>query len=347
MVFLTAKTTQQELVGNTFLDIHRSSAWPQAAVHCLILRAKEKMCPTGHMLCHPQICPLLEQFQARNDIQVTKQVLSSGALIDPEVVLGIAEAHRLCPFHLSLALVERVSLVVCDYNYVYDPAITLMDIVDSPKRPFVAIVDEAHNLFDRARGYYSPSIHKRQLVELGTQIKSGAFLAPSDQTSQLQLDGVVSTISGPALFTEVVDLLGQTQTALADERKHSEEGLPNAPEHLVCQPDGPRWQHIGQRACELLVPYILYNRTHQLFHDNDPLLKTLTQLMRLKEVMHEPCREVVPYTTGPLAQEGLGFGNLCVNPAERLAEQHKRALGTLAMSATLTPSGILLRRARL
>ncbi|MBD3872889.1 MAG: hypothetical protein IFK91_08245 [Acidobacteria bacterium] len=52
-----------------------------------------------------------------------------------------------------------MNLVVCDYNYVFDPTIGLRALLHGDAlRDAVLIIDEAHNLVDRSREYYSPEI---------------------------------------------------------------------------------------------------------------------------------------------------------------------------------------------
>ena len=44
---------------------------------------------------------------------------------DPDQISEAARATEVCPFEVSLDLLPHVDLVVCDYNYVFDPTIGL------------------------------------------------------------------------------------------------------------------------------------------------------------------------------------------------------------------------------
>ena len=51
----------------------------------------------------------------------------------------------------------RVDLVIADANYVYDPSVALgLFGGEGARRPVTVVIDEAHNLFDRAREHLSP-----------------------------------------------------------------------------------------------------------------------------------------------------------------------------------------------
>ena len=71
-------------------------------------------------------------------------------------------SDELCPFELSLEMLKRVDVTVCDYNYVYDPAaFDRMEAIDRSRT--ILIVDEAHNLYSRAREYFSPQLALGQI----------------------------------------------------------------------------------------------------------------------------------------------------------------------------------------
>ncbi len=75
-----------------------------------------------------------------------------------------ARNHEVCPFEVSLDLLPHIDLVVCDYNYVFDPVIGLGAVLnDGALRNAVLVIDEAHNLVDRSREYYSPTISSDQI----------------------------------------------------------------------------------------------------------------------------------------------------------------------------------------
>jgi len=340
LFFTTAKTTQQELVEKTFEDIVRAAGLPPGVLRCLTLRAKERMCPTHTLLCHPEVCPFLEDFQGRLEkSRLMDQLLVSTCRIEPEAILLAGEQYRLCPFALSLALVEHVHLVVCDYNYVYDPGVALAEYFgEEAERATVVIVDEAHNLFDRARGAYSPFIARAELERLVGKIQANEFLASRERTAQLPLSLEAGKLHGPTLFGQMEGLCAELAQLMDQTQRHVEEQeLPGEEDCRVVEADHTAWQGLANRAAEMGLSYALYNRLHRLVHPRDPLADLLSKIMRIRDILGYEEREFVHYVAGPRAPLGSGIGILCVNPAQRLTLRHRQVRGTLAMSATLTP----------
>jgi DNA excision repair protein ERCC-2 len=338
LIYVTAKTTQQHLVERTFEDICVSSEIPSGALRCLTLRNKESMCPAGALLCHAEVCEFLEDFPARVErSQAIEKLLQLGMRIDPDAIRMLGEAHRLCPFALSLMLIPDVQLVICDYNYVYDPSVALAQFFDENNLKPVVVIDEAHNLFDRARGYYSPFLEGRELDELDQRIAAGEFLAAADQKDQLSFNRLLTSQSGPALFerlrmfiTQLKESIARTLTAAAA----LEGGLDNC---RPVEPERDRFHEHAEHATELLLAYALYNRTHALAYPQDPVLDLLSRVIHLRDVLSQAGYEIVPYAAFTGAPPGEGFGCLCVNPAKQLLTRHRQAAGTIAISATLTP----------
>jgi len=152
--YLTARGTAQQAAVDA-LKIMRETG---LRLRSVVLTAKEKCCPMTHKRCHPDHCPRAKGYFDRERAGL-KALLS---LDDWTVqnISDVADAHTLCPFELSLSLCEIADVVVCDYNYVFDPAVHLQRIFDRGQRATL-LIDEAHNLPARVRGM------------LGAQLSSG------------------------------------------------------------------------------------------------------------------------------------------------------------------------------
>ena len=54
---------------------------------------------------------------------------------------------------------NRVQVTVCDYNYVFDPYVSLSSFAaEEDLSDVILVIDEVHNLVGRGRGYYSPEL---------------------------------------------------------------------------------------------------------------------------------------------------------------------------------------------
>ena len=57
--------------------------------------------------------------------------------------------------------------IICDYNYAFDPSVRLKRYFgESSENKYIFLVDEAHNLVDRAREMYSATIVKEDVLAI-------------------------------------------------------------------------------------------------------------------------------------------------------------------------------------
>ncbi|MBQ7455510.1 MAG: hypothetical protein IJS53_03630, partial [Clostridia bacterium] len=84
---------------------------------------------------------------------------------DARDIRALCEERRLCPFEFSLALSEVSDVVVCDYNYVFDPTVMLRRVIGR-KIPVTLLIDEAHGLPSRVRDMLSAALDTRELSAL-------------------------------------------------------------------------------------------------------------------------------------------------------------------------------------
>lgn len=152
--YLTARTTGRE---NATAAIERMRGGG-LRLRALSLTAKEKICPykePSGWRCDMLRCPRAEGFFDR-----LHEALSEMRLMDDwsrEALERVAEAHTLCPFEFGLSLCEEADAVVCDYNYAFDPGARIRRIFLFTTN-VTLLVDEAHNLPERAREMLSAEI---------------------------------------------------------------------------------------------------------------------------------------------------------------------------------------------
>jgi len=140
----------------------------------VILTAREQLCfneaaradamgISGH--CNPSDCPYAKGFYDRLECAMADE-LSIHHGFNRTSVLEIAARYQICPYELQLELSQFCDLVICDYNYVFDPMVYLRRYFDSEaarESRHVLLVDEAHNLADRAMAMYSASFSDHDL----------------------------------------------------------------------------------------------------------------------------------------------------------------------------------------
>ena len=78
-----------------------------------------------------------------------------------------------CPFEMCLDVTTWSDIIICDYNYVFDPKVCLKRFFsEGEKRDYVFLVDEAHNLVDRAKKMYSAVLCKELVMDVKRSIKT-------------------------------------------------------------------------------------------------------------------------------------------------------------------------------
>jgi Rad3-related DNA helicase len=164
LFFLTAKNTHKQIVEDTLRLIIDKGV----PLRGIFITAKSKICHRGRSRCFPDDCPYAADFgeKIRNS-GVMKKLLNL-QLIGPDVLKDEARGAKVCAFELGLCLAMQCDIVVCDYNYVFDPHVFLKRffLERSTAKMCCLLIDEAANLPSRARDYYSPEIKLSWITEL-------------------------------------------------------------------------------------------------------------------------------------------------------------------------------------
>ncbi len=132
----------------------------------IMLTAKEKMCLCDEADCNPDYCPYARgHFDRIND--VIYEVITKETVITRDVILGYAEEYVVCPFELALDVSTWCEGIICDYNYVFDPNVYLKRFFAEGKGgEHIFLIDEAHNMVDRAREMYSETLIKEEILSI-------------------------------------------------------------------------------------------------------------------------------------------------------------------------------------
>lgn len=159
LFFLTAKTSGRK-VALQALEAVRTA--PRAMpLRVLELASREHACEHPDKQCHGDSCPLAKGFYDRLG-QAREQALKAG-LLDRTALRRHALQHGLCPYHLGAELAPWCDVVVGDYNYYFDVGATLHAQTVSQEWRAAVLVDEAHNLVERARAMYTATLRLQDL----------------------------------------------------------------------------------------------------------------------------------------------------------------------------------------
>ncbi|MDU8977217.1 MAG: DEAD/DEAH box helicase, partial [Clostridium perfringens] len=165
--YITAKTTTREIANNT-LRIMREKGLNLRSVN---ITAKEKCCKMEEKKCIPEYCPYANGYFDRVNIAL-KEALKHKEEYDLEYINELSEEYNICPFEFSLELSNFCDVVICDYNYIFDPQASLKGILEGKAKDYIILIDEAHNLLDRGRSMYSSKLFKDDFLKLKREFKS-------------------------------------------------------------------------------------------------------------------------------------------------------------------------------
>ncbi|MCX7771933.1 MAG: ATP-dependent DNA helicase, partial [Clostridia bacterium] len=166
--YVTAKTTTRGIAENAYKLLANQGL----RLKVLTLTAKDKMCLNTVKNCNPEKCLYIQGFIARSR-KVVKELLKKNDFFSREKISEAGLRHGVCPFELSLELALSCDLIIADYNYVFDPRVYLRRFFEQKGREeYLILVDEAHNLFDRAREMYSASLSARTLADLNKELRA-------------------------------------------------------------------------------------------------------------------------------------------------------------------------------
>ncbi|MBR2722162.1 MAG: ATP-dependent DNA helicase [Clostridia bacterium] len=163
--YLTAKASTRREAYRAAHQIFLSGA----QINTVVLTAREQICAnslaradragiTHH--CNPIDCPYAKGFFDRLPAAL-EDALSQSHGFPRGSIAEISEKYCVCPYEFELALSEYCDAVICDYNYVFDPQAYLRRYFDGEALAsgrYVFLVDEAHNLLDRATDMYSAQL---------------------------------------------------------------------------------------------------------------------------------------------------------------------------------------------
>jgi DNA excision repair protein ERCC-2 len=158
--FLAAKSPGRGLALEALDTVNAQPAAPGLRV--LDLQARDKTCVHPDLACHGESCPLAQGFYDR--LPQAREAALSHARLDAATVAATAREHQVCPYYLSQELIRWSDVVVGDYNYYYDATAMLYAMTQVYQWKVAVLVDEAHNLVDRARRMYTGELDQASLA---------------------------------------------------------------------------------------------------------------------------------------------------------------------------------------
>ncbi|HTO59559.1 MAG TPA: helicase C-terminal domain-containing protein, partial [Pseudomonadales bacterium] len=197
VVFLSSRTTGQSSAEATVERLHADDSLRRVTIN-----AKAKICFMPEPICDPDICEFARGYYDRCAPAIAE--LLGVRTMTRDAIERIARAHRVCPFELSLDAAVWADIVICDYNYVFDPVVRLKRLAGVTNDRIALLIDEAHQLGDRVRDALSTRL-SRSLLRRARKLISDPFAtkraaALDRRLMQLRRDAVRADDLDPHAF---------------------------------------------------------------------------------------------------------------------------------------------------
>ena len=165
--YLTAKTITRTVAEEAFSILAEKGA----CLQYVTITAKDKICIYDKAQCDPALCPRAKgHFDRIND--AVYDLLTHEEQINRDLIDKYAALHTVCPFEMCLDITLWADAVICDYNYLFDPHVALKRFFAQEKSSdYAFLIDEAHNLVERAREMYSAQLCKEDFLHIRSLLK--------------------------------------------------------------------------------------------------------------------------------------------------------------------------------
>ncbi len=150
--YLTAKTATREVAVKAINDLRNGGL----IIRSILLSSKENMCLLNKK-CDAKYCKYSDGYYSRLRPALEEALMHDE--INPELCTKIAVKHNICPHEFSLDVMDYCTIVIGDYNHAFDPRVKLIRAFENEVDDRnVVLIDEAHNMVDRARNMFSTSL---------------------------------------------------------------------------------------------------------------------------------------------------------------------------------------------
>jgi DNA excision repair protein ERCC-2 len=310
LFYLTARTTGRQLALDALQRLRAPS--PEHLPLRVIERvARDKACEHPDKACHGESCPLAQGFYDR--LPAAREEAARAQWLDQAALRDIALTHSVCPYHLGQEMLRWSDVAVGDYNHFFDLGAHWFAHTEEQGWRVALLVDEAHNLVERARSMHSAALDPATFQTLRREAPSG--------------------------LKKSLDAVNRRWNALASEQQGEHTVLPEPPAALM---------EALQKACTAITDHLAQ---HPQDAADGPLQRWFFEALHFQRIAegfgdHSLCdlttrdspTEPGTRRTG-VSQPRLSIR--CLVPAPRLKDRWAAAHGATLFSATLAPMDAL------
>ncbi len=320
--YLTARTVGQGIAEKALRDLRKNGL----RLRAVTLTARHKVCIDESQPCDPASCPLATGYYDRRKPAMLEALAREE--ITREVLDEVGQKHRACPFALAHDVSLWADAVICDYNYVFDPKAYLQQHFAQDREDFGFLVDEAHNLVDRAREMFSEDLDAGEIREVLLAIKSAIpacarSLGNLEREIKALCDPAHDPLTEPGDFNMEPDLFARPSPAVPEPEANPKGMLKEFPKHLI---------PILEAALDQMEKWLARNEPAAFREDLLSLYFRVLSFRRTAEIYDERFVTLLK-EEGHIARVRL----FCLDPSHLLRQALNRGRAAIFFSATLAP----------
>ncbi len=308
LFFLSCRNTGRKLGLEGLKTISSGQAEP-TPIRVLELSSREAACDYPDNACHGDSCPLANGFFDR--LAGAREEAIQQRFLDQSALRSIARNHNICRYFLAQEMARWSDIVVGDVNHYFDQFAILYGLTKQNEWKVAPLVDEAHNLIDRARSMYSIVLSEAEMLYTINK-------APAPLKQPLaDLEDAWQSLTKPYL----ADISAQDL------------------EHRYFLDEVP--DELNTALYGLIAAITDYLSDHPAAADIQHVLFTALGFLRLADAFGDHSLCTLEFTVSPIAGSLLrGSAKLKIDnliPADHLKQRFSDASSAILFSATLAP----------
>ncbi|MQS53009.1 ATP-dependent DNA helicase [Companilactobacillus mishanensis] len=181
LFYLTAKQSTRHVAEETVEMMAKDGL----RIKCITLTAKDQIRFPEEKDLLPEDNPFMVGYYDRLK-PALNDLLQHEDIITRAVIEKYARKHMVDPFEFSLDTSLFCDVIVCDYNYLFDPLVYLQRFFTEEDPDNFFLIDEVHNLVSRSRDMYSATASNLPIKDLLKQAQDQHTKAADDFQKQLK-----------------------------------------------------------------------------------------------------------------------------------------------------------------
>lgn len=315
--YLTAKAQTRREAWSAMKRMHSAGA----KLKTIFISAKDTVCAcskkhasglSASNYCNSFDCELARGYYDRVNGAI-RELIENYSGYTQSLISSVALKHRVCPYELSLDLSLLCDVIICDYNYVFDPIIYFQRYFgdDGERGRYVFLIDEAHNLPDRAVDMYSASLSRNAIEAVAS------LVPPYDSELLTELDG---------FLRELEDSKKLCYDNMFKNEKGEETG------YYISKIAYSVFEKRIEKLHSVMGAWIRKNKLSPVLNEVKSLSRDIAKYKKISELFDDRYTFFIEVSGGDVKVRLA-----CLDPSHQLSLCHSRAVSSVMFSATLEP----------